>query len=571
MAEEVIKKQPRKYFPEELDFSVWENVEAELKTLKAFEISSPEDLEEFLERFSELYMILQEQLAWRYIRMTCKADDEQLRKEYSNFYANVFSKAEPYRIELMKKYYESPHKARLDRNRYAHLDKLVSNRIELFREENLPLEIKEKELSSKYGSIIGSLTVSYRGKEYTLMQLSKFQQDPDRSVREETWKLMMNKLSTVRDTLEELFDELKAIRIPQAKNAGFDNYRDYMHKKKNRFAYSVEDVLQFHDSVEKVVVPFIKELNEKKRKKLGVDSLRPWDTAVEPSGRVLKPFESIDEFVEKAITILSKVDPDFGKNLRKMKNTGLLDLENRKGKAPGGYNYPLDETGAPFIFMNATGVPENVRTILHESGHAMHSFATDKERLLLYKHTPHEAAELASMSMELLTLDHLNEYYPDDEELKLAMRKELVGTISFLPWCMTVDAFQQWIYTNPEHSPEERDEYFASLLDRFNTGIDWSELEREKRIRWLLQPHIMTSPFYYIEYGIAQLGAIAIYRNYRLNGQKAIEQYKHFLSLGHSRPLDELYEAAGIKFDFSEEYITELVEFIKEELDKLDD
>jgi len=570
MPKELIKKQPRKFFPEKLDFSVWDNVEQELKKLMSFRIDSAKDLETFLERFSELYMILQEQLAWRYIKMTCKADDEKLRKEYSNFYANIFSKAEPYRIKLMKKYYVSPYREKLDKSRYSHLDKLVANRIELFREENLPLEIKEKELSSKYGSIIGSLTVNYKGKEYTLKQLSKFQYEPDRSIREETWKLMMDKLSSVRDSLETLFDELKEIRIPQATNAGFDNYRDYIHAKKQRFAYSVEDIFRFHKSVENVVVPFVRELNREKQKKLNVNSLRPWDTVVEPSGRTLKPFENVNEFVDKAIKILSKVEPEFGANLKKMKNSGLLDLENRKGKAPGGYNYPLDETGAPFIFMNATGVPENVRTILHESGHAMHSFATVNERIILYKHTPHEAAELASMSMELLTLDYLNEYYPDNEDLKLAKRKELVGTISFLPWCMIVDAFQQWIYTNPEHTFEERDSYFASLLDRFNTGVDWTGLEREKRIRWLLQPHIMTSPFYYIEYGIAQLGALAIYRNYRLNAQKAIEQYKNFLSLGHSKPLDELYKTAGISFDFSEEYIAELLEFVKEELNRLE-
>ncbi|OAA31809.1 oligoendopeptidase F [Kosmotoga arenicorallina S304] len=569
MSAPVIKKQPRKFFPEELDLSEWSNVERELNSLLEFGISSEKDLETFLERFSELYMILQEQLAWRYIKMTCKADDEKLRQEYSNFYAKVFSKAEPYRIKLMKRFYDSPYKKRLDRSRYAHLDRLISNRIELFREENLPLEIKEKELSSKFGSIIGSLTIDYKGKEYTIMQLSKFQHEPDRKVREETWKLMMNKLSSVRDTLENLFDKLKEIRIPQAKNAGFDNYRDYMHARKQRFAYSVEDIFRFHNSVESVVVPFVKKLNKERREQLKLETLRPWDTVVEPSGRILKPFENIDEFVDKAIKILSKLDPEFGINLEKMKNSGLLDLENRKGKAPGGYNYPLDETGAPFIFMNATGVPENVRTLLHESGHAMHSFATVKERLLLYKHTPHEAAELASMSMELLTLDYLNEYYPDSEDLKLAKRKELVGTISFLPWCMIVDAFQQWIYTNPDHSPDERDDYFASLVDRFNTGINWTGLEKEKRIRWLLQPHIMTSPFYYIEYGIAQLGAIALYRNFKRNPEKALKQYKNFLSLGHSRPLDELYKAAGIDFDFSEGYIAELVEFVKGELEKL--
>jgi len=248
-----------------------------------------------------------------------------------------------------------------------------------------------------------------------------------------------------------------------------------------------------------------------------------------------------------------------------MKKNGLLDLENRKGKAPGGYNYPLDETGAPFIFMNATGTPANVKTILHESGHAMHSFATTDEKLIAYRHATHEAAELASMSMELLTMDYWDEYY-SEEEVRIARKEELAGTLSFLPWCMIVDSFQQWIYTNPDHSSSERDEKFSLVFDRFNTGVDWTGLEEEKKIRWLLQPHIFTNPFYYIEYGIAQLGALAVYRNYRQNGSKAIKDYKKFLSMGYSRPLDELFESAGIKFDFSEHYLLELVRFVESEL-----
>ncbi|MFW6121995.1 MAG: M3 family metallopeptidase, partial [Petrotogales bacterium] len=332
----------------------------------------------------------------------------------------------------------------------------------------------------------------------------------------------------------------------------------------------VDDILTFHNSVEKIVVPFVKEYNRRRVKKLNIDKLRPWDLDVEPSGRKLIPFKTVDEFIYKAISILERVDGQFGKNFEEMKVSGLLDLENRKGKAPGGYNMPLYETGAPFIFMNAAKLPGDVRTILHESGHAMHSFSTADEWLLNYKSTPHEAAELASMSMELLTLDHWEDYYPNEGDYKIARRNELFGTISFLPWCMTVDAYQQWIYTNPDHTPEERENYFAGLLDRFDIGASWAGLEKYKKIRWMIQQHIFTNPFYYIEYGIAQLGALAVYRNYRRNGKNAIEDYKKFLKLGYSKSIDDLYDAAGIKFDFSESYISNLVEFIKEELEQLD-
>lgn len=565
MSKSTIEKLKRRYVAEDLDLSEWENLEDELKKLEKFEIVDGDSLEVFLHYWSELFMILQEQLAWKYIDMTRFADNEDKRLEYSRFYAEVYSKSEPYKIKLMNKYHSSRFRKDLDSHRYENFDAIVSNTVELFREENLSLEIEEKKLASEYAAIIGSLTVDYRDHEYTLSQLSKFQLEPDRSVREEAWMLSMRKLKEVHMNLEELFDRLLAVRVPQAENAGFSSYRDYMHRKKNRFVYSVDDIIRFHESAEKIVVPFVAELNEKRRKQLGLQRLRPWDLSVEPSGKVLKPFRSMEEFVQKAIRILEKVDPEFGRNLFAMKENGLLDLENRKGKAPGGYNYPLDETGAPFIFMNATGTPANVRTILHESGHAMHSFATANEKLIAYRHATHEAAELASMSMELLTMDHWDEYYSADE-VRIARLEELTGTLSFLPWCMVVDSFQQWIYTNPDHSSKERDRKFAEIFDRFNTGVEWTGLEDVKEIRWLLQPHIFTNPFYYIEYGIAQLGALAIYKNYRERGPKAIEEYKRFLSMGYSRPLDELFKSAGIEFDFSEKHLSELIHFVGSEL-----
>lgn len=565
MSGKTIRKLQRRYVGEDVDLSIWEDLEKELRRLEEYPIVDRASLEDFLYFWSELFMILQERLAWKYIDMTRAADSEDKRQEYSRFYAEVYSKAEPYRIMLMKKYLDSDFRIELDRIRYENFDTIVSNTVKLFREENLPLEVQEKNLSSEYAASIGSLTVKYGEQEYTLSQLSKFQLEPDRSIREEAWRLSMAKLKEVHESMEDLFGKLLSIRVPQARNAGFATYRDYMHQKKNRFAYSVEDVLRFHDSVEKVVVPYVSKLNEKRSRELGLERLKPWDMNVVPSGKVLKPFSNMNEFVDKAIRILERVDQEFGKNLSKMRDNGLLDLENRKGKAPGGYNYPLDETGAPFIFMNATGTPANVRTILHESGHAMHSFATADERLITYRHTTHEAAELASMSMELLTMDYWDEYYSADE-ITIARREELTGTLSFLPWCMVVDSFQQWIYTYPDHSPDERDEKFAEIFERFNAGVDWTGLESEKRIRWLLQPHIFTNPFYYIEYGIAQLGALAIYRNYKQNGSSAIEDYKRFLSMGYSRPLDELFESAGIEFNFSEEYLSELMIFVDSEL-----
>lgn len=564
-----IDKKKRRYFSEDFKGDSWELVEKELTNLLNVEISSDEELIKYIEKVSELNYIIEEEYAWKYINMTCNADKEEYSKAFNEFYASVVSKSESYAFKIKNKIYNSPIMKELPEEKYTHFNRIISNEIELFREENIPLKVEENELSNKYGEINSKLTVEFDGEEKTLTQMSKYLKDPDRNLREEVYRLVAERRLKEVEKLDKLFDDMKELRIQMAKNAGFDNYRDYMHKAKGRFDYTPNDIMKFHDSVEKVVVPYLKELSAERKEKLDVDTLRPWDTSVDLDGKTLKPFNNTDEFVDKAINILSKVKPEFGEKLNMMKNSGFLDLENRKGKAPGGYNFPLSEHGAAFIFMNAIGLQRDVSTLLHEAGHAMHSFAKRDIKISQYKDIPSEIAELASMSMELLTLDYLNEYYQNDEDLKKAKKEQLQGTIEFLPWAMIVDAFQQWIYTNPEHTPEERTEYFISLVDRFNVGVDWSGLEKEKGATWFRQLHIFEVPFYYIEYAISQLGAIAIYKNYKENGSKAVEEYENFLNLGYSKSVSELYEAAGIKFDFSEEYLKGIVEFIKNELDAL--
>jgi len=564
-----IKKKKRVYFDENFEADDWNSVERELKKIENQEVNSKEDLELLIEKKSELSYIIEETYAWKYIKMTCNADKPEYSKDFNKFYAEVVSKSQPYDFRFKKKVYESPYKSELSNEKYGHFIRIISKDIEIFREENIPLTVKENELSNKYGEIMSKLTVEFEGEEKTLIQMKKYLKDPNRDKREKSWKLVSEKMLEKKDEFNKLFDDLKEIRVEIAKNAGFDNYRDYMHKAKGRFDYTTEDIFRFHDSVEKVVVPFLKELSRERKEKLGVETLRPWDMEVDIDGKVLKPFESVEEFVDKGIDILNKVKPEFGKKLEMMKNSEFLDLENRKGKAPGGYNFPLAEHGAAFIFMNAVGLHSDVRTLLHEAGHAMHSFAKADEKISQYKDVPSELAELASMSMELLTLEYLDEYYKDEEDLRKAKREQIEGTIQFLPWAMIVDAFQQWIYTNPNHTEKERTKYFKSLMDRFNVGVDWSGLEEEKGIRWLRQLHIFEVPFYYIEYAISQLGAIAIYKNYKENGAKAIEEYENFLNIGYSKSVSEVYKAAGIRFDFSEGYIKEIVEFIRRELEEV--
>ena len=569
LTNEKITKIKRTFYPENLDVTVWENVQSEYEKLLKYKIENPDDIIKLIEISSELEAILDQEMAWKYIKMTCHSDQEKFEKDFNEFYANIISKTQPYDFKLKTKLYNSPEIKKLSNEKYGHLKQIISNSIELYRDENVPLFTKEQELTNKYGSIFGKLTINFNGEEKTITQMGIFLKDQNRSVREKAWRLINEKIQTKETELNELYDELRKIRAQEAKNAGFENYRDFKHQQMGRFSYSPNDLFEFHSAVEKVVMPFVRELTKKRKEKLNLDAVKPWDTSVDLDGKILKPFDKVDDLIENSMNILNKIKPAYGIQFNMMKNSELLDLENRKGKSPGGYNYPLAELGSSFIFMNAIGLHSDVVTLLHESGHAMHAKAVSNKRISYYKSTPSEVAELASMSMELMTMDYWDEFYKNADDLKKAKREQLEGTLSFLPWCMTVDAFQHWVYTHPEHTVKEREDFYLSLLERYNSGTDWTGLEDLKKISWMRQLHIFEVPFYYIEYGMSQLGALAIYKNYKENKDMAIEQYQNFLNLGYSKSVKEIYETAGIKFDFSEKYISELVEFVKKELASL--
>jgi oligoendopeptidase F len=561
-----LERIPRRFISPQLDITQWDEVKAELETLTAVIPVNADSLLKMMEHASELSKALTDELSWRYIRMTLNADKEDYATAYNDFNANVFAPCEPYRFMLQQIFYNSPARKDLPKDKFEHLEKIIANEIELFREENIPLKVQEQELATQYGAICSKMSALFEGEERTPSQLAVFLKDPDRTKREQAWRLLTNCYAEKRDELDKLFDELKALRMKIAANAGFDNFRDYMHQAMGRFSYTPEDIYKFHFAVEKVVVPFVGELNRHRKEVLKIDTIKPWDTSVDLDGKKLKPFDTIDEFVNKAIIIEDKVKPDYGIQLEMMQNSGMLDLENRKGKAPGGYNSSICELGSSFIFMNAVKLHNDVVTLLHEAGHAMHGAAARNIAIDYYCNPPSEVAELASMAMELLTMDYWDEYYKDEADLKKAKRDQLEGTLTFLPWCMTVDAFQHWVYLNSEHTSEERRNAFVSIQKRFSAGVDWTGLEELRKIRWMQQLHIFEVPFYYIEYGMAQLGALAIYKNYRENKSKALQQYQDFLNIGYSKPVRDIYKAAGISFDFSESYLKELVDFVKAEL-----
>lgn len=566
----IITKKPRTYIPQELNIT-WENLEPLFTELQNRKITSTAELEHWLKDRSELEAALEEDFAWRYIKMSCDTANEELVKNFQYFATEIEPKISPLANELNKKFVESPFMDDLDKEKYFVYSRAVKKALELYRDENIELFTELQVKQQKYQSTTGAMSVELNGQEYTLEQASIFIKDLNREVRENAWKTIQQRRLIDKDDLNILFDELIKLRNQVALNAGFENYRDYMFQALGRFDYTPQDCYDFANAIEKEIVPILKEQAEKRREALGLEVLKPWDLEVSISGKpALKPFNNGEELIDKSIACFNAIDEKLGSKLATMKANNLFDVESRKGKAPGGYNYPLAETGAPFIFMNSANSLRDLTTMVHEGGHAIHTFLTADLELNDFKHCPSEVAELASMSMELISMDNWDVYFDNKEDLNRAKKEQLADVLKTLPWVAVIDQFQHWIYTNPNHSAADREETFKQIFNRFGAGFaDWTDLEQQFGNGWQKQLHLFEVPFYYIEYAIAQLGAIAVWKNYKENPEKALEQYLAALSLGYTKPMNEIYETAGIKFDFSAEYVKELASFVKAELEKL--
>lgn len=562
-----MEKLSRVFISDQLIFE-WDQILPYYEDLKTRTIESKEDLIAWLKDRSELSSVIEEEFAWRYIRMNIDTENQEYQKAFQFFVQNIQPQIAPYENELNKKLVNSNSSKQLTGEAYMILLRSVETELEIFRKENIPLFTKLEEKSQEYGAISAKMTIAYEGKEYTIQEAAKFLKSTNRELRKTVFQLIDQRRATDRQALNQLFDELYDLRQEVASNSGFDNYRDYMFKAMGRFDYQPEDCFNFHTAIKKTIVPLIDEINEKRKQLLQVENLRPWDIAVDISGKEpLQPFDTEQELIEKTIECFHRIDPFFGDCIRKMQDKKHLDLTSKKGKAPGGFNYPLYESGYPFIFMNAVGTPRDVTTMLHEGGHAIHSILTHPLEIVEFKSLTAEIAELASMSMELISMDYWDVFYPDEEALKRAKRDQLLDSLNTLPWVATIDKFQHWIYTNKNHNQEERYEYWLTLMQEFESPIvNWEGYEAAKQNLWQKQLHLFEVPFYYIEYGMAQLGAIAMWKNYRENPKKTVEDYKNALSLGYTRTIPEIYQAAGIQFDFSEEYVSELSQFIYKEI-----
>jgi len=469
-------------------------------------------------------------------------------------------------FRLSKALADHPHRDGLPAKRYEVFTRDSALEVELFRPENVALETETTKLGQQYQKLIGGLAVQFDGEERTLVQMGRYLEETDRARRQEAWELVANRRLEEAETIDGQLDSLAKRRNQMSANADFPNYRDFAHRRKGRFDYTPDDCLAFHDAIEQEMVPLLRELHDERQAALGIESLKPWDTATDPQGRPpLKPFDEVPQLISRTQAIFDQLDGDLAGWFQTMQNLDLLDLANRKGKAPGGYQDSLAEARLPFIFMNSVGVQRDVETLLHEAGHAFHTMACQDEPLHSYRHAPIEFCEVASMAMELLGGEYLGEFY-DTEEVRRARITHLEGIVFVFPWIATVDAFQHWLYLNPGHSVAERDGAWDGLMERFDGGIDWSGHERARAKLWHRQLHIFLHPFYYVEYGIAQLGALQVWANSKQDRARALADYKAALALGGSRPLPELFERCNTRLDFSRDTVAPMAELLRKEL-----
>jgi len=553
------------FIPDEFDASKWENIEPYVNDLLERKLSSSDCLESLISDSSNLAEHISETGALLYINMTCDTEDERKKNSFLSFVENVRPKLSKFSDELNRRIID--HKSIADLpTRYDLMIRGIKSDIEIFREENIPLGVEQTKLVTKAQGITGAMTVVFEGKERTFPEMRGFLESNDRIQRENAWKSMVKRWMENSEELSDIFDELISIRHKIALNSGFKSYTDYMFRAMHRFDYTVEDCLTFHESIEQVCMPIVKKINSERIASFDLKILSPWDVN-EKSGsgpdiagkNPLRPFGNVDEMVTKLSELFHNMSNDLGTKFDKLVEMDTLDLETRKGKAPGGYQYYLEKSRIPFIFMNAAGLQGDLETMIHESGHAFHSLYCGHLDLIDERDYPIEFAEVASMSMELLTQPNWNIFYEKQEDANRAKISHLEGVVFLLPWIATIDAFQHWIYANPGHTREERKIQWISLRERFGSEMNWEDHEDFRELSWQQQGHLFGVPFYYVEYGIAQLGALQLWQTHRKNPEKALKDYSNAMELGNTKTLPDLFAAAELKLGFDEKHLQSLI------------
>lgn len=557
--------------PEQFSDMTWEQIEPLYTSLAERELPNDDATKAWLQDWNDLDTSLMEAASVANVAVSCDSQNSDKEKRHLRFSSEIMPQRGKVGNVLIGKLLDSGYAPEELETvlRRARTDQ------EIFRAENVPLKQELSKLTNAYNKAAGSMTVEWEGEDVPLSRLNPFMLHPDRDVREKAWRLHLQPYIDQREELADIFDKQLELRQQIAKNARFENYRDYIFAEKYRYDYTPEDSYSFHDAVEQTFVPALKELNDARKAKMGVDSLRPWDQSQDPEGRApLTPYEDMDEMTATAQKVFAKVDPIFGEQFGIMRDESLLDLESRTGKRPGGFCTSFPHRKRPFIFMNASGTGGDIRTLLHEAGHAFHGFAT-MEHLpyLSQRRYGSEMAEVASMSMELLASPYLRKEdggFYDDADYARARVEHLEGIIKLFTWVAPVDAFQQWIYTDPAAADRDaRDKKWVEIWSRFDPDTDWTDLNDWRVARWYKQLHIFLYPFYYIEYAIAQLGALQVWRNALQDQAKAVEDYRAALALGGSKPLPELFGRAGARLIFDADGMAELVQLMQREIDSL--
>lgn len=557
--------------PAQFSEMTWEEIEPLYQALVDRELPDDEATKAWLQDWSDLDTSLMEAASVANVAVSCDSQNSEKEALHLRFSSEIMPRRGKIGNELLGKLIDSGYEP----EELKTVIKRAKTTREIFREENVPLQQELSKLNNAYNKAAGSMTAEWDGKDVPLSRLNPFMENADRDVRERAWRLHLQPYIDQRDELADIFDKQLELRQQVAKNAGFDNYRDYIFAEKFRYDYTPEDSYSFHDAVEQTFVPALQKLHADRKEKMGVDSLRPWDLGNDPEGRdPLTPYEDMDELTAKAQKVFAKVDPVLGEQFGIMRDENLLDLESRTGKRPGGFCTSFPYRKRPFIFMNASGTGGDIRTLLHEAGHAFHGFAT-------MEHLPYiqqrrygsEMAEVASMSMELLASPYLRMEdggFYDDADYARARIEHLEGIIKLFTWVAPVDAFQQWVYTDPAAADRDaRDKKWVEIWSRFDPDTDWTDLNDWRVARWYKQLHIFLYPFYYIEYAIAQLGALQVWRNALQDQEKAVQDYRAALALGGSKPLPELFGRAGARLIFDAEGMAELVTLMQNEIETL--
>jgi oligoendopeptidase F len=566
-----LQKNPRHFLPSTFQITDFQSISPFFTQLNNTDITSLAQLEKWLQQISELQAAINEDACWRQIKMTCNTTDASLEEAYTYFCTELQPPITAASNELNIKLMACPFVNELSTDKYAVYLQQVKRELDLFTEKNIPLQSEESVLGQQFGSISSKMNIEVEGKTYTMQQAMPLLMQDNRELRKEVYSKIATRRLQDQEPLNILFDKLLVIRHQIAINAGFENYRDFKFAELGRTDYTVTDCENFHEAIKLFILPLCEKIYAAKKSKLGLEVLHVYDIEAEPSGtQPLQPFRNGTDLLQKSISVFNKLHPFFGECLQTMQDRKQVDLDSRQGKAPGGYNCPLAETGVPFIFMNAAGTADDVVTMMHEGGHAIHSFVCHSLPLNAFKEYPMEIAELASMSMELFTMEHWAEFYSDASHLQRAKAEELERVLTILPWIATIDKFQHWLYTHVGHTPEERTIAWKSILKEFSvSNISYEGFEEYRDNFWQKQLHLFEVPFYYIEYGIAQLGAIGMWMQYQQNPQQALQNYLAALQLGNTKGLAQLYQAAGLELDFGAQRVQQLSSFVNAELEKL--